>query len=165
MEPSFFAQHRPELPGLQVSAGDALPAYQDLAFRTELDFAAGQRFADGTASEPKGMIHADERGSLGEPVALDDGVSQTPPEFLGGVVEGGTAGDERPKFPSQPAMDPAKTPPAPPKFLRSRGIELAMEFRPASGSFFIALDFFFQRLQHPRHRHQHRDPFGADGLH
>ena len=164
MKPSFFAQHRPELAGLQVSAGNAFAAHQDFAFGTEFDFATRQRLADGSAAQPEGMIHADKRGSLREPVALDHGVPQPPPEFFCGMVEGGAARDERPEFPSQAAMDSAKAPPAPPNLLRRGSIELAMKFRQASGGFLLALDFFFQRLQQPRHGDQDRNSLGVNGL-
>ena len=39
-----------------------------------------------------------------------------------------------------------------------------MKFRQASGSFLLALDFFFQRLQQPRHGDQDRNSLGVNGL-
>src|SRR4029077_16980460 len=95
-----------------IAGRDSSTAHQDFAVFREFDFASVQHFADGTLSQAEGVIDADERRGFGQAVALNHGVAQAVPEFLGRAVEGCAAGDESPEFPAKLAPDAAKGPPA-----------------------------------------------------
>jgi hypothetical protein len=66
------------LPG---GAGDGSAPHQHLAIRAQLDFAAGQRLADGSPGYVERVVERDERGGFGHPVALHQDESQRVPEL------------------------------------------------------------------------------------
>ena len=108
------------------------------------------------------MIHADDGRGFGEPVALDGGVSQASPELFGHAVERGTAGDECPELPSELAMHAPEDPPAMEEMLSFRRLKAPLKILQTALVLQIALNLFFQRLQHARHRHQHRHALAPD---
>src|SRR5690349_5393087 len=77
---------------------DAVAAYENLSGVVKLDLASRQRFADRAAPKFEGMIQTDERGRLGESVALDDREPQPSPEFLVILIERGPTADDRPEL-------------------------------------------------------------------
>ena len=109
------------------------------------------------------MIHADDGSRFGQPVALDGGVSQASPEFFGHAVERGPSGNECPELPAELAMHAPEDPPAVEEMLSLRRLKPPPKIFQPAFIFQIALDFLFQRLQHARHRHQHRHALAPDG--
>src|SRR5207248_8532303 len=112
----------------------------------------------------KRMIDADQRGSFGEPISLNDSETQPSPEFLGFAVECSASGNKSPEFQSELAMDATEHTPAAEKMLAFRGSILFSKTIETCFAFQIALNLFFQRFHHSRHRDQHGDSFAPDGM-
>src|ERR1700716_3849009 len=102
------------------------------------------------------MVQADQRRRLRQPVSLDRGVAQSAPEFFGPTVERGAARDKRPELPPELPAYRAENPPPMQKMLAFRRAELLAKPFGLTTIFEIALDLLLQRLQTPRHGHQHR---------
>ena len=149
------------MPG-PISGGHSAAADQNFSVGRQFDLASRQYFSNRSLAQPEGMIHADERSGFGEPVALDHGVSQASPEFFGHAVERGTAGDECPELPSELAMHSPENPPALQEMLAFRRLKASLKFFQSAFVLQIALNFFFQRLQHARHCNQHGHALAPD---
>ena len=113
--------------GLPVARGDIFAADENFAVFGELEFAAGQDFADGALRRAKRMIEADQRSGFGHAVALDDGVADALEEFFRGGGERGAAGDEGPEFPAEAAVNAAEEPGAAEEFPTVGGSERTIE--------------------------------------
>ena len=96
-------------------AGDHRAAHQHFAVGSELDFASGQRLADGALGHVEGMVERDERGGLGHAVALHEDESERVPELLQRARQRAAAGDEGPELEAELAMNGTEAPPAPPR--------------------------------------------------
>ena len=130
--PAFFGRHGLQFVPAPISGGHSATADQDFSVRGQFDFAPGQYFANRSLAQPKGMIHADDRCGLGEPVALDGGVSQASPELFGHAVECGSAGNERPELPSELTMHPPEDPPAMEEMLPFRRLKTLLKLLQAA---------------------------------
>ena len=108
------------------------------------------------------MIHANERSRLSEPVSLNNSETEPSPEFFGLAIKGCPAGNKRPELPSKFLMNAAEHPPAAQKVFAFRGGIIVAEFRELPCVVQIAFDFFFERVDHARHRNQHRNPLAPD---
>ena len=91
-------------PPCQVGAGDHGAAHEHLAVGGELDFAPGERLADGALGHVEGMVERDERGGLGHAVALDQHESERVPELFERPRQRAAAGDESPELEAELAM-------------------------------------------------------------
>src|ERR1700685_1551891 len=111
------------------------------------------------------MVHTNKRSGLGEAVALNRSVSKASPEFFGVTVEGGSAGDKGPEFPSELTMDAAEDPPATKKVFAFGGSKFLLKLLAATFVFEIPLNFLFKGLQHARHRDQYRNALAANRSH
>src|SRR5271166_936718 len=105
---------------IPVPRSHAPASHQDFAIVGQIHLAPRQHFANRSLPQTKWMIHADQRGRLGKPVALNHGIAQPVPEFLRLAIERRPARDHRPKFPSKLSADRAKRPPASQEMLRLR---------------------------------------------
>src|SRR5205085_1872374 len=124
VEPALIGSDTLEPAALPISRGHVFAAHQNFAIAAELDFAAGQNFADGAFTQAKRMVHADKRRGLGEAIALDDYKSEAPPELFRCAVEGGAAADQRPELEAKLAMRTTKDPPAFGEVLRRGAFEV-----------------------------------------
>ena len=163
--PAFFRSDGLQFVAVPIAAGNAAAPNENFAIFGQLDFASRQNLADGAAAGVERMVQTDQRSGFGQAVALDHGVSQAMPEFLGLSIEGGAAADDGPELPSEPAAQGAESPPAAQKVLAfgsgiARGKALT-----GAGIFQIAFDLLLQRLDHARDGHQHRDAFAANRRH
>src|SRR5207248_5330640 len=109
--PTFLARNGLKLLPIPISGGNTAAAYQNFIFRAQLDLTSGENFADRSFAQAKRMINADDRGSLGKPVALNDGESEPSPEVFRHAVERRASGDEGPELPSELAVDATESPP------------------------------------------------------
>ena len=146
-----------------ISRGYAAAANQDFAVRRQFDFAPRQNFSNRSFAQAKRMIHADDGSRFRQPIALDGGVSQASPELFGHAIERGPSGNECPELPSKLAMHSPEDPPAVEEMLSLRRLKSPPEIFEPAFIFQIALDLLLQRLQHARHRHQHRHSLAPDG--
>ena len=80
MEPAVAFHHRLKLFVAPIAGGNIFAANQNFALRADFHFQAGKQFADGSFSEAKGMIQADEGGGFGHAVTLDHRVAETIPK-------------------------------------------------------------------------------------
>src|SRR5215475_12750095 len=96
---------------MPIACSYSTAAYQNLAIFREFDFSSLQHLANRSFSQAKGMIHADERSSLGQSVSLNYGIAHPVPKFLRGTVERGSARNERPELPAEFFSDATKDPP------------------------------------------------------
>src|ERR1700722_200686 len=97
---------------IPVAGRHAAAADQYFAVLGQLHFAAGEHLPDRAFAQAEGMIHTDQRCSLGEAVALDSGVTEAIPELFGVAVERRTSRNECPKLPPETAANGAENPPA-----------------------------------------------------
>src|SRR4029077_5445781 len=102
---------------LPVAAGDIFSAHEDLPVIRQPEFATRQHFADGALRGAKRMIEADKRRCLGHAVTLHHRVTNTLEELFRFRGERRSAGDERPEFPAEAAMDAPEHPGAAEKLL------------------------------------------------
>ena len=153
--PSGLIQHPMSAACIPVPGSHASAAHQNLAIIRQLHLPTRQHFANRSLAQSKWMIHADQRSRLREPVALNHRVSQPIPEFLGLAVESRAARDHRPEFPAKLPANRAEGPPAAQKMLRLRSREFVVKGFDLPLTFQLPLDLLLQRLQHPRHAHQH----------
>src|SRR5260370_641466 len=116
------------------------------------------------------MVQADQRRCLRQPISLDRRVAESAPEFFGLTVERGAARDQRQEFPPKFPANRAKNPPPVQEMLAFRRAEpplklfgLPMLLR--IEVFEIAFDLLPERLQNPRHGHQHRHSLAPDRVH
>src|SRR6266446_2499870 len=131
-----------------VGSGNVLAADQDFAVLGEFEFAAGKDFSNRAFRCAEWMIEADQRRGLGHSVALNDGVTHAVEEILGVIRKRRTAGDERPEFPAEAAMNAAKHPGTPEEFPALRAFERALEpWRPPT-DFHFAIDSRAQSIEH-----------------
>ncbi len=92
--------------------GDGSAADQNLAIRTELDFAARKRLADGSLRYVKRVVERDEGGGFRHAVALDDDKTDRIPEFFQRGRQRSAAADNGPELESERRMNITKAPPA-----------------------------------------------------
>src|ERR1700716_641230 len=111
------------------------------------------------------MVQADQRRRLRQPVSLDRGVTQSAPEFFGLTVERGAARDKRPELPAKLPAYRAENPPPMQEMLAFRRAEPPAKLFGLTTIFEIALDLLLERLQNPRHTHQHRHSLASDRAH
>src|SRR5579862_7227664 len=109
------------------------------------------------------MIHAHDGSRLRQPIALDGGVSQPSPEFLGYAVERSSAGNECPEFPAKPAMHAPKDPPAMQEVFALGGPEPPLKILEPAFIPQVAFNLLLQRLQHAGHCDQHRHSLAPNG--
>src|SRR5579863_5173177 len=88
-----------------ISRSHASAAHQNLAVFRELHFAARQHLSNRSLPQPEGMVHADQRRRLRQSIALDRGIAQPVPEFLGFAVERRSSRNKCPEFPAEPAAN------------------------------------------------------------
>ncbi len=112
-EPAVLA--RTQFAVFPGGAGDDRAAHENFAVGSELDLAPGERLADGTFCDVKGMIERDDRGGLGHAVTLDEHESERVPELLQRARQSAAAGDECPELQAELAMHGAESPPAQPR--------------------------------------------------
>ena len=102
---------RTQFAALPDGAGDHGPAHQHFAVRRELHLAPGHRLADGAFGHMEGMVERDERGRLGQAVALYEHESERIPELFKRPRQRAAAGDEGPELEAKLAMHRAEAPP------------------------------------------------------
>src|SRR5216684_151022 len=116
------------------------------------------------------MVQADQRRCLRQPISLDRRVAESAPEFFGLTVERGASRNKRPELPPKFPANRAKNPPPVqemPAFRRAEpplklfGLPMLLRIE----VFEIAFDLLPERLQNPRHGHQHRHSLAPDRVH
>ena len=110
------------------------------------------------------MIDTHQRRGLRQTIPLDHGIAKTAPKLLGFRIERRAARNEGPEFPSQPTMHIAKNPPPAEKSLPLGSPELRPKCFDTPSALDVALYLVLQRLQHARHRYQHRNSLPPDSL-
>src|SRR6202030_4495162 len=110
-----------------------------------------------------GRVKADHRVVLFQPIAWIGGIAEQLPEVLSPAVERCPAANKSPELPAKPAPYAAEDPPTPQEMLPFRGSKTLAKVRQGTTFLQVPLDLFLERLQHPRHRHQHRNALAADG--
>ena len=101
-EPLVFAL--PQCAARPGGIGDHGAAHQHFAIGPDLDFAPGQRLADGALGDMEGMIERDQRRGFGHPVSLHHHEAKRVPELLHRGGQRAASRDERPELESERAM-------------------------------------------------------------
>src|SRR6266850_7754103 len=107
------------LPGrtfFPVGSGNVFAADQDFAVLVKFEFAAGKNFSNRAFRCAERMVEADQRRGFGHSVALNDGITHAFEKIFGVIRKRRAAGDERPEFPAEAAVDAAKHPATPEEF-------------------------------------------------
>src|SRR6266481_3290476 len=142
-----------------VGTGNVFAADQDFAVLGEFEFAAGKNFSNRAFRCAERMVEADQRRGFGHSVALNDGVTHALEEILGVIRKRRTAGDERPEFPAEAAMNAAKHPGTPEEFPALRAFERALEPERPATDFHFAIGSRAQRIEHARNGDQRGGAF------
>src|SRR4029077_14330520 len=100
VKPAPGVEHRRHARFLPVSSLDIFAAHENLAVGREFYVYTRQRLADRAAAQAERMIHADQRSSFREAVALNDRVTKAVPEFLRFGRERRAARNDGPEFPA-----------------------------------------------------------------
>src|ERR1019366_4736917 len=140
---------------LPIPRRHSAPANQYLSILRQLHLAPRQHFPDRPFPQLEGMVHADERRRLRQPISLDRGISQPPPEFFGLRIQRRASANKRPELPPKLPPNPAKDPPPVQKVLSFRCPEPPPKLLDLPTVLEIAFDLLFQRLQNSRYAHQH----------
>src|SRR5260370_25201253 len=109
------------------------------------------------------MIEANERGVLGEAVALNDGITHGLEKVLGFIRKRRTTGDEGPKLPAKPAVDAAKHPGALEKFSALCVFKGALQPLRFALAFEFPLDSRMKKIKHARNSDERGGAFLLDG--
>jgi hypothetical protein len=142
---------------VEVAAGDVLALDENLPVVRDPDLDAANRLADGAAGGVERVIQRDDRGGLGQAVALYDEEPEAAPERFDVGIERRGADDHRPELEAEPAMGAAVLPPA----LRPVHPPIGHVSRLGHDPDQVVA----QHLEDLRHRNQHRDAAAANLRH
>src|ERR1700687_1733678 len=157
-----IARNGAQLAALPGARGNVFSAHQDFAVCIELHFAAFENFADGAAADLERMIYADQRSCLRQTIALNCGESDAPPEQFRIGFKRRAAGDDCPEFPSEAAMNSAKTPHAADHFFVRRRSKVAPKRFEEARGLQVAFDFVLKRFERTRYGNQYGGAFAFD---